>query len=254
MYVYLITNLVNNKRYVGITNNYKKRWANHKCCNNPTMAIAKAIKKYGINNFKFELLEEHVPIEQIDEKEQFYIKSLETHVSLGKGYNISKGGRYVIANSVRIGTDNGMACLTEEEVRYIKSHRNIPEYILYDKFSEKITYGAFKEIYLNKTYKDIEPTVEIYPFNMEFSSQFNAGKLTYEQVVDLRKKFNNKIFWKDAYTEEYKELYPDELCFWNVYMGNRYKLVMPEVFTKENIHFQASVSHSGANNGKAKLS
>lgn len=28
MYVYKITNKINNKIYVGITNNYKKRWAN----------------------------------------------------------------------------------------------------------------------------------------------------------------------------------------------------------------------------------
>jgi hypothetical protein len=41
--------------------------------------------------------------------------------------------------------------------------------------------------------------------------------------------------------------------FWNIYNGNRYKLVMPEVFTPENKHFQASFSHSGEDNGRAKL-
>jgi hypothetical protein len=41
--------------------------------------------------------------------------------------------------------------------------------------------------------------------------------------------------------------------FWNIYNGNRYKLVMPEVFTSENKHFQASLSHSGEDNGRAKL-
>lgn len=50
MYVYKITNKINNKLYIGITNNYKKRWANHKCCNSPNMIIAKAIKKYGVQN------------------------------------------------------------------------------------------------------------------------------------------------------------------------------------------------------------
>ena len=28
MYVYKITNNINNKIYIGITNNYKKRWSN----------------------------------------------------------------------------------------------------------------------------------------------------------------------------------------------------------------------------------
>ena len=253
MYIYLITNQINNKKYVGITNDYKKRWANHKCSNNPTMAIAKAIKKYGVENFKFELLEENVPLEQIDEKEIYYIQKLETHVSTGKGYNISKGGRYNIENSIHIGTDNGRALLTEEQVKYIKANRNLPELILYEEFCDIISYDTFKKVYLNKTYTNIEPTSEIYPFNLEFSSQFNSGKLTYSEVVELRKQYNNKVFWRDAYTDYYKKLYPDEMSFWNIYVGNRYKLVMPEVFTEENKHFQASKSHSGSDNGRAKL-
>ena len=64
---------------------------------------------------------------------------------------------------------------------------------------------------------------------------------------------NNKVFWRDAYTDYYKKLYPDEMNFWNIYVDNRYKLVMPEVFTKENKHYQASKSHSGSDNGRAKL-
>lgn len=30
MYVYKITNNINHKIYIGITNNYKKRWSNEK--------------------------------------------------------------------------------------------------------------------------------------------------------------------------------------------------------------------------------
>lgn len=125
--------------------------------------------------------------------------------------------------------------------------------VLYEEFCDIISYGAFKNIYLNKTYTNIEPTSDIYPYNREFSSQFNSGKLTYSEVKSLREQYNNKVFWRDAYTDYYKALYPDELTFWNIYVGNRYKLVMPEVFTEENKHYQANVSHSGENNGKAKL-
>ena len=253
MYVYLITNQINDKKYVGITNDYKKRWSNHKCCNDPKMAIAQAIKKYGKENFKFELLEKNIPIERIDEKEIYYIQKLETHVSTGKGYNVSKGGRYNIANHVHTGTENGRALLTEEQVKYIKSHRNIPEMVLYEDFCDIITYQAFKNVYLDQTYINIRPTSEIYPFNLEFSCQFNRGKLTYSEVIELRQQYNNKVFWRDAYTDYYKELYPDEMTFWNIYVGNRYKLVMPEVFTEENKHYQASKSHSGVDNGRAKL-
>ena len=254
MYIYLITNNINNKKYVGITNNPIKRWQNHCSKNRKPTVIQNAIQKYGKENFTFKIIEDNVPIEKIDEKEIYYIQFYNSLVENGQGYNVAKGGMYNINNSIHYGENNGRAVLTDKEAQYIKSHRDIPEYVLYDQFSEKISYTAFKDIYNNKTYKNIVPTVDPYPYNCEFSLQFaSTGKLTYEQVVDLRKQFQNKVFWKDAYTEEYQKIYPNEMSFWNVYMGNRYKLVMPEVFTEENLHFQRSISHSSENNGRSKL-
>ena len=254
MYLYVITNLINNKKYVGITNNPKKRWDAHKKAQDKDMVIAKAIKKYGSENFTFEVLLDNIPEEEIDAYEQEYIKKLETHVSTGKGYNVSWGGKYHFNVPPKYGRDNNNAHLTEDEVRFIKSHRNQPIYVLYEDFIDKLTYNAFKKVYWNKTYKNIEPTVDPYPYNSEFSNQFSSGnKLTYEQVVKLRKQYAAKIPWREVYENEYKELYPDELTFWNIYYGNRYKLVMPEVFTDENRHFQSSIMHSGENNGRAKL-
>lgn len=47
--------------------------------------------------------------------------------------------------------------------------------------------------------------------------------------------------------------YSDEWTFWNIYYGNRFKLVMPEVFTKENRKKHSSKSKAGERNGRAKL-
>lgn len=254
MYVYLITNLINNKKYVGITNDYKKRWSAHKRAQDPNMMIAQAIKKYGAENFKFELLESNVAIEEIDDKEKFYIQQLETHISTGKGYNVSKGGRYISHEDQDTrGHYNSNAHLTKEEVEYIKSHRNEPMYVLYDRFAEKIGYLAFKDVYNDKTYQEITPTVAPYPDNNAFSCQFSStSKLDYPEVVQLREMYAQQVPWREAY-ESYKDLYPNEMSFWNIYVGNRYKLVMPEVFTKENKHFQSAISHSGEQNGRSKL-
>lgn len=252
----MITNLINNKKYIGITNNIQKRWANHKCCNEPTMAISQAIKKYGANNFKFEVLLSNVPIDKIDELEKEYIKKYNTHVSYGQGYNISKGGRgFKGIPSVRIGADNANAHLTAEEVQYIKSHRNIPEYVLYDSFSDKIGYSAFKDIYNDKTYQNIKPTVSPYPYNIEFSGQFASNnKLDYDEVVELRKQYAKLVYWKDAY-KKYENRYSSPWNFWNIYNGNIYSLVMPEVFTEENKKAHTLLrSAKGENNGRAKLS
>lgn len=246
MYLYQITNKINGKKYIGITNSYKRRFRQHKANHSPNSLICKAIQKYGQENFIFEVLKENLSIENACELEQEYIKK--ENCLVPDGYNISKGG------NINVGSSNGRAKLTDEEVQYIKDHRNLPMYVLYDEFNEKIGYDAFKEIYWNHTYPDIQPHVDMYPHNLEFSNQFTSNnKLDYEDIVKLRKQYAQQIPWREVYEKEYKELYPREMDFWNIYVGNIYKLVMPQVFTKENKHFQARVSHSGENNGRAKL-
>lgn len=252
MYIYKITNLINNKIYIGITNNYQKRWSNHKTSKTNT-AISRAIQKYGKENFKFEILEENCSLQEASNKEIQLIQELNTLIP--NGYNIATGG-FQGRGQIRLGAENPNACLTEEEVAYIKNHRDIPEYLLYDEFSEKISYDAFKEIYLNKTYKNIIPTVDPYPYNLEFSNQFtSANKLNYDEVCHLRQMYAEGIYWKEAY-ELYKDKITNDWSFWNIYTGKRYYLVMPEVFNEENQKKHKAFtkkSHSGENNGRSKL-
>lgn len=230
MYVYQITNKVNDKKYIGITNNPKKRWENHKCNNDPTMAIAQAIKKYGRDNFEFKILFSNLSIEEASSKEIELIKTLDTRVP--KGYNVAAGGQYAMENKIHYGADNGKAVLTEQEAQYIKDHRNLPMYVLYEEFSSKISYDAFKKCYKHQTYKNLTPAVEEYPNNIQFSAQFSGGKLEYDEIIDIRTRYNNGEHWKVVY-EDYKDRYA-EASFWRLYTGLTYKLVMPEVFTEEN--------------------
>lgn len=230
MYVYQITNKVNNKKYIGITNNPKKRWENHKCNNDPTMVIAKAIQKYGKDNFEFKILLSGLSIEEASNKEIELIHNLNTRVP--NGYNVAEGGRYNINNRAHSGTDNGRALLTEEEAQYIKDHRNLPMYVLYEEFVDKISYEAFKKCYKHQTYKNLTPSVEEYPNNIQYSAQFAGGKLEYDEIVDIRTRYNNGEHWKNVY-QDYSDKYA-EASFWRLYTGLTYKLVMPEVFTEEN--------------------
>ena len=249
MYLYKITNLINQKVYIGITNDYKRRWANHGLENS---AISKAIRKYGKENFKFEVLFKNVSIEEIDELEKEQIKLHNCLVP--NGYNVEKGGRYNGGEGKsRQGEENGNSILTYDEAKFIKDHRDTPMYVLYDLFSEKISYEAFKKVYKNKTYLNIEPTVEEYPNNLQFSGQFSSrAKLSYQEVCDLRKQYLDGVFWETAY-QSFKELYPNKIVFWKVYTGKQYSLVMPEVFTKERKDYHASLGSQGSKNGRAKL-
>lgn len=249
MYVYKITNLINGKIYIGITIDYKKRWSNEKG-KSSDQVISKAIRKYGVENFKFEVLEEGLSAQAASDREIQLIREYDCMVP--KGYNVAKGGMYNGGIS-RYGAENPNANLTREEAQYILDHRDIPEYVLYEKFCDKLTYGAFKNIYLGKTYTDLTTTTPIYPYNLEFSCQFTGtGKLTYGEIVELREMYANGIYWKDAY-KKYQDLYPNEMSFWNIYTGNRYSLVMPEVFTPENKHLHSGLSKAGELNGRSKL-
>lgn len=92
--IYRIINLVNGKSYIGQSTNIKRRWNNHRsaCFNTKDHAydypIYKAMRKYGLNNFKFEVLEE-CKIEDLDSKEREWINYFDT---LNSGYNQSIGG------------------------------------------------------------------------------------------------------------------------------------------------------------------
>lgn len=94
MWVYKITNLINQKCYVGITNNIKKRWIQHKSYKGKkeNKPLYSAFKKYGISNFKFEVIEEGISSPKVlGDKERYYIKFYKSHITQ-KGYNVTWGG------------------------------------------------------------------------------------------------------------------------------------------------------------------
>jgi len=90
-HIYKITNTINDKQYVGKTEkDPKKRWREHLAAakNNPLMVISKAIRKHGIRNFKFEIIEECLS-EDVNKKETYWIGKLDTFEN---GYNSTLGG------------------------------------------------------------------------------------------------------------------------------------------------------------------
>lgn len=253
MYIYKITNKINNKKYIGITNNIKKRWGNERSYpSDPKrrQVIQEAIHKYGIDNFNFEIIKRGLSIEEAVKMEKELIDTLNTLVP--NGYNVHPGGEYHPVAATKKGADNPNAKLTEQEAQYILDNRDKPIYLLYEDFNEKISYEAFKKIYHHITYTNLTTSTSEYPYNKEFSCQFTSGPLEYDDVVKLRERYSNGEYWREVY-KDYRWAYNDEWTFWNVYYGNRYKLVMPEVFTEENRHKHAGMSKSGSLNGRAKL-
>ena len=97
--IYKITNLINGKIYIGQALDIYRRWGKHKgnAFNKNSREydypIYRAIRKYGLENFSFEIIEE-CSVEELDEKEIYYIKKYNS-CTLWKnshGYNQTIGG------------------------------------------------------------------------------------------------------------------------------------------------------------------
>lgn len=83
--IYKITNLINGKVYIGQSIHIEKRWKEH-CQDSANSLISKDIKKYGKENFLFEILEETKDISLLNSLEANYIKQYNSFWPAG--YNI----------------------------------------------------------------------------------------------------------------------------------------------------------------------
>jgi group I intron endonuclease len=94
-YLYKITNLINQKIYIGQTNNPENRWASHKSsANNPDKydgIIAKAFAKYGIDSFTFDIIAQCITQDDANYIEIELIKQYDSR-NHSVGYNIAPGG------------------------------------------------------------------------------------------------------------------------------------------------------------------
>ena len=94
MMIYLITNLINGKWYVGQTiRPLEHRWERHLHVGKKDAKyhLYKSMKKYGIENFKIQKIEECYTTEELDYLEKYYIKMLHSNNETF-GYNLTDGG------------------------------------------------------------------------------------------------------------------------------------------------------------------
>lgn len=90
--IYKITNLVNNKIYIGqTTRDIKDRFISHIYSSNNTL-LKVAIEKYGIKNFKIELLESTDCKNTADNLEEKYVKLFKSYINT-HGYNNTNSGK-----------------------------------------------------------------------------------------------------------------------------------------------------------------
>ena len=171
-YIYCYTNKLNNHKYVGQTNNYERRIREHRSCafnekgSSYNDLIHKKIREYGEENFEISLIETLYTedINEVNQREIYWINKLQSHCSTGLGYNVSYGG----------GRRGYSSMLSQEELQVLKEDikQGIPYYELEQKYNisasfissinngvyfqnDKETYPLFKYYKNDKDYDEL---------------------------------------------------------------------------------------------------
>ena len=106
--IYKIENKINHKIYIGQSNNPKRRFKEHINREEKyNSLIHKAIKKYGEENFTFEIIGWY---ENWEEMEQYYIEYYKSKIPYG--YNIEDGGNQPPRH---VGESHPMAFITQAQ-------------------------------------------------------------------------------------------------------------------------------------------
>jgi hypothetical protein len=93
-YIYTIKNKINNKIYIGQTIDLQKRWYKHQSVSrdqNYNYPLYNSMRKYGIENFEIEIIDQCDDIFECNNLEELWIERRQSR-NKDIGYNISKGG------------------------------------------------------------------------------------------------------------------------------------------------------------------
>ena len=95
--IYMITNKINGKKYVGQSKDVEFRWKQHikdsKHKKLKSRYLYRSFNKYGIENFTLDIIEKDILIEKVNEREIFWINYYNTYAP--NGYNLTLGGEGV---------------------------------------------------------------------------------------------------------------------------------------------------------------
>ena len=200
--IYKITNLINKKCYIGKTNDSERRWKDHQRLaftqdhKEYNKTLYKAMRKYGVDNFSFEMIEELEDYSISGEREQYWVYYFNSY---NNGYNESKGGDGGSLPGHCLGSANGRAKLNEDDVIEIRTLYNngISKSDCYDLYKDKITLNGFSGVWSGRTWKNIMPEVytEENKKRNEALGKSKSGKkqrhFSVDQVKTIRQRRDN---------------------------------------------------------------
>lgn len=175
--IYKYTNKINGKIYIGQTRqSLQERDKRHINAKDNTY-FHRALQNYGRDNFTLEVVEDDIPLDQLDEKERYYINFYESFHTTGKGYNLTEGGQgehwttgRQILNISQVKEIRNLILNTDKTFTDIGKKYNISSYAIGD-----INKGA---TFYDKTLK-----YPLRPFTPSKKSELNKEKVA--TIIDM---------------------------------------------------------------------
>lgn len=226
--IYKITNKINNNAYIGQSIDIEKRWKTHKqrafCSTGKEYekALYRAIRKYGLANFKFEVLEE-CSRDSLNHLEEYYIQKYDTYKH---GYNETPGGDS--GDNIK-DEKHPKTKLTNEEVFYIREcyNNHCMQEDIFKQFCDRIGISGFKKIWNGYSWQDIHMDVytkenkDFYNYVRNSKSNNNVPK---NQVLDIKRRAKQGEPLNSVY-KDYTHI--PKQNFTNIYRNKTYLHLQP---------------------------
>lgn len=173
-YIYIITNNINKKVYIGQTNDPKRREREHFSFGyikdkKEIKILYNAMIKYGIQNFNFSIIEG--PVENYNEREKFWIEHYNSLTP--NGYNMTEGGE---EPPVFHGETHPMSTHIAKEIEQIQK-------------------------YLKENKKSILEIAKEFNYNVSSVNRINQGQLWYDEKLTYPIRIENTKQFKQERME-----------------------------------------------------
>lgn len=186
--IYLITNTLNNKHYVGQSRNISVRWSQHKTnafnpnCHTYDYPLYRAIRKYGIENFTFSVLEE-VSADQLTTREQYWIDNYHT-LDPHYGYNLQP------ATNAHTGDSCNFSILRDRDIPVIVELL-MTSYLTIGQIATMFNVSSSCIEDINKGRRRVQEGIQ-YPIRVSaksFGHMVSAGTLTPSDILTMRQRY-----------------------------------------------------------------